>query len=129
MIMVDLYATDADFEAEVRILTRAEGGRRLPPQNYIRWDFGYAEDNPDEPTRHLSAMIYMIYPNFLDESGLPIPRGIPLVGTLAARMHILDRRTVGYHKGRIKIGIKFNCHEGTRIVARGEVTKLLAISD
>ncbi len=79
--MIDLYSTEPDFEAEITILTAEQGGRTNPPHNYIRWDFGYAEDNPPEPKRSLSANIYMIYPNFLDESGTPVQQGIPLSGT------------------------------------------------
>ena len=126
--MTDIYSTEADFEAEITILTSEQGGRMNPPYNYIRWDFGYAEDNPDEPKRNLSAEIYMIYPNFLDPNGLSIPSGISLEGTLRARMHILVREMVEYHRRRILVGTKFNCHEGSKIVARGVVTKLLAIS-
>ena len=126
--MIDLYSTDPDFEAEITILTAEQGGRTNPPHNYIRWDFGYAEDNPLEPTRNLSAKIYMIWPNFLGESGTPIPKGIPLSGTYQVRMHILVKEMLEYHRGRLSVGAKFNCHEGSRIVARGTVTRLCAVS-
>jgi hypothetical protein len=126
--MFDLYSSEPDFEAEITILTKEQGGRTNPPHNYIRWDFGYAEDNPLEPKRSLSANIYMIYPNFLDKNGAPIPKGIPLSGTFQARMHILVKDMVEYHRKRLSVGTKFNCHEGSRIVARGTVTSLCAAS-
>lgn len=126
--MIDLYSTKPDFEAEITILTTEQGGRTNPPHNYIRWDFGYAEDNPLEPERNLSATIYMIYPNFLDEDGVPIPKGIPLIGTYKARMHIVVREMLEYHRSRLSVGTKFNCHEGRRIVARGTVKRLCAVS-
>ncbi|EAQ44817.1 hypothetical protein MED193_21946 [Roseobacter sp. MED193] len=126
--MIDLYSAEPDFEAEITILRVEEGGRTVPPHNYIRWDFGYAEDNPLEPRRNLSANIYMIYPNFLNEDGVPIPKGVPLNGTYNAYMHILVRDMVDYHQSRLSVGTNFNCHEGSRIVARGTVTKLRAIS-
>lgn len=126
--MNDLYSTAPDFEAEITILEADQGGRTTPPHNYIRWDFGYAEDNPFELSRSLSADIYMIYPNFLDESGTPIPKGIPLTGTYQAHMHILIKEMVEYHRGRLAVGAKFNCYEGSRIVARGTVTRLRAVS-
>jgi len=44
--MTDLYLTESHFEAEIPILTEEQRGRKTPPYNYIRWDFGYAEDNP-----------------------------------------------------------------------------------
>lgn len=126
--MTNLYLREPDFEAEIAILTEEQGGRKMPPFNYIRWDFGYAEDNPLEPKRNLDAQIYMIWPNFLDDDGTPIEKGIPLIGTYNARMHILVREMMDYHRKRILVGLKFNCHEGARIVARGVVTKLRAIS-
>ncbi|WP_283967502.1 hypothetical protein [Tritonibacter sp. AK171] len=126
--MTDLYLTEPDFEAEITILTEEQRGRQAPPHNYIRWDFGYAEDNPLEPERNLDAEIYMIWPNFLDTEGTPIQKGIPLVGTYKAWMHILAREMVCYHRKRISAGLKFNCYEGGQIVARGVVTELRAIS-
>ncbi|MEX0320185.1 MAG: hypothetical protein AB3N21_19690 [Ruegeria sp.] len=117
---IELYSEPADFEAEIAILSSDQGGRNLPVHNFIRWDFGYAEDaSPKE--------IYMIYPKFLDKDGLPIPEGISLDGTLMARMHIVVRETTDYHRARISVGTRFNCHEGGRVVARGIVTKLLAL--
>lgn len=126
--MSDFYSTEPDFEAEITIPTVEHSGRTNPPQNFIRWDFGYAEDNPLEPEHNLSATIYMIYPNFLDEDGTPIPKGIPLRGTYKARMHIVVKEMKEFHRSRLSVGVKFNCHEGSRIVARGVVTKLCAIS-
>ncbi|NIZ15723.1 hypothetical protein [Phaeobacter sp. HF9A] len=126
--MTDLYLTEADFEAEITILSAEQRGRKTPPQNNIRWDFGYVEDNPPEPERNLGAEIYMIWPNFLDADGTPIEKGIPLIGTYKARMHILEKEMMDFHRKRISVGLKFNCHEGARIVARGVVTKLRAIS-
>jgi translation elongation factor EF-Tu-like GTPase len=126
--MTDLYSTEPDFEAEITILTEEERGRQTPPHNYIRWDFGYADDNPLEPERNLDKEIYMIWPNFLDDDGTPIQKGIPLIGTYKARMHILVKEMMDYHRKRISVGLKFNCHEGARIMARGVVTKLRAIS-
>lgn len=126
--MTNLYATEPDFEAEITILTAEQGGRVNPPHNYIRWDFGYVEDNPLETKRNLPANIYMIYPNFLDEGGIPVPKGMPLDGTYKARMHILNKEMVEYHRGRLTVGTNFNCHEGSKIVARGTVTRLCAVS-
>lgn len=126
--MIDLYSTEPDFEAKITILTSEQGGRVRPPYNYIRWDFGYAEDNRMEPKHNQQANIYMIHPNFLDESGIPVSKDIPLIGTYQVRMHIVVKEMVEYHRSRLSVGTKFNCHEGSRIVARGTVTKLCAIS-
>jgi len=43
-------------------------------------------------------------------------------------MFIVVREMVEFHKQHISVGGKFNCHEGSRVVARGIVTKLLALS-
>lgn len=119
--MMDIYSNQADFEAEITILTAAEGGRNRPPQNYIRWDLGY-------PDRTTADPIYMIWPVFLDQFGDPVPRGVPIEGTISAQMFIVVREMVEFHKQHISVGGKFNCHEGSRVVARGIVTKLLALS-
>ncbi len=126
--MIDFYSTEPDFEAEITILSTDQGGRINPPHNYIRWDFGYAEDNPLEPDRNFSGTIYMIYPCFLDADGAPIAKGIPLIGTYKAHMRIVVKEMVEYHQSRLSVGTQFNCHEGSRIVARGTVSRLQAIS-
>jgi hypothetical protein len=118
--MTDIYSTEADFEAEITILTPEQDGRNYPPHNYIRWDLGYTDRKPDDP-------IYMIWPVFLDGRGSPIPKGVPIEGVLVARMHILVKETLSFHRLRLLVGTEFNCHEGPRVVARGKVTKLLAL--
>ena len=125
--MDKLFSTEPDFEAKITIPTIAESGRKYSPQNQIRWDFGYAEDNPLELERNLSATIYMIYANYLDENDAPIAKRVPLSGTYKAYMHIVVREMVPYHRSRLAVGTEFNCHEGSRIVARGVVTRLCAV--
>ncbi|MEM9717011.1 MAG: hypothetical protein AAF826_10895 [Pseudomonadota bacterium] len=120
--MTDIYSRVPHFEAEVKILTPEEGGRNLPPYNYIRWDFGYADKSSTDP-------IYMIYPNFLGGDGQPIAKGVPLHGIFTTRMHIVADCSVIFHKSRISIGTEFNCHEGRHVVATGVVTRLLALKD
>ena len=118
--MTDIYLTEADFEAEITLLTPEQGGRTQPLYNYIRWDLGYMDKRPDDP-------IYMIWPNFLDEQGSPIPKGVPIEGRMIAKMHILVKEMVGFHRQRLLVGTEFNCHEGSGVVAKGIVTKLLAL--
>jgi len=81
---------------------------------------------PDEDD--LSEGLYMIHPTFLDQNAIPLPRDQPLSGTLSARMVIIAREMVGYHRQRISVGTRFNCHEGSRIVGTGAVTKFLALT-
>lgn len=126
---MDIYEEEPDFEAEITILREDQGGRKTPPDNYIRWDFCYAEDNPLESEQNLSAPLYMIHPNFLDDEKKPISKGIPLHGTKRANMHIVVRKMVKHHQDRLRVGTKFNCHEGRKIVARGTVTRLRKITE
>jgi len=118
-MMSEPYA-NPDFEARITILTADQGGRQQPPHNYIRWDLGYA--NAEDPNA-----LYMIWPVFLDEQGQPIAKGIPLVGTYTAHMHIVVQEMLPFHKTQIAVGTRFNCHEGSHVVATGEVTRLLAL--
>lgn len=126
--MSNLYTTEPDFEAEITILTAEQGGRSVPPRNYIRWDFGYAEDSLLGFRCNHSMNIYGIHPNFLDDNGKPNPQDIPLVGTFLVRMHIVVKDMVEYHRKRLSVGTKVNCHGGARIVAKGTVTRLRACS-
>jgi hypothetical protein len=112
-----------DFEARIRIFTLADGGR-TPPHNGIKWDFAYEESgvNPDA--------LYMIWPRFVDEAGSPLSEDLPLSpgAPLRAFMYIVvDEMRETIHRERLRIGAKFYCHEGSRRVASGEVTALLAL--
>jgi hypothetical protein len=63
----------------VTIFSEAEGGRRTPPHNGVRRDFGYAKDNA-------SGEIYCIWPDFFAREDrqyletIPLPIGVPLFG-------------------------------------------------
>jgi hypothetical protein len=117
-----LYAHD-DFEATVRIFTAAEGGRRAPPYNGIRWDFAYADDAPAE-------WLFMIWPDFFGADGRSLPTDQPLpVGVeLSARMYVVDdEMRAEMHRGRIAPGVRFYCHEGSRRMAEGVVTRITGL--
>ncbi len=112
-----LHDRDPDFEAEIRVLTEAEGGGRTPPLQGIRWDFRYAGDDPGD-------QVYMIHPWFLDVDGDPLQVGAPLSGTLKAGMFVVVRDMLPVHKSRLSIGTRFFCVEGRRACAPGTVTRL-----
>jgi hypothetical protein len=120
-----LYPIADDFEAIIRILTEAEGGRKTPPFNGIRWDFSYvADDSTDQ--------LYMIWPDFFSPSGdsLPKDRPLPLSTELSARMTIVvDEMREQVHRARIKPGVEFYCHEGRKRVAVGRVTRITGLHD
>ncbi len=112
-----------DFEATIRIMTRAEGGRRSPPVNGIRWDFAYSDTQPPE-------MLYLIWPDFCDESGRSLSTDHPLpVGVeLRARMRIVsDEMRTEVHQARITVGTRFFCYEGDKCVAEGIVTRITGL--
>jgi translation elongation factor EF-Tu-like GTPase len=115
-----LYSTD-DFEANIRIFSTAEGGRRSPVFNGIRWDFAYADQQP-------SDTLYMIWPDFLDDAGNSRSSDDPLpIGEeLPARMIIIaDEMREQVHRGRIAPGVCFFCHEGGKRVGQGVVTRII----
>lgn len=112
-----------DFEATIRILTEAEGGRKTSPFNGIRWDFSYAYDNSPN-------QLYMIWPDFYGPGGdsLPTDLQLPLGVELSARMTVVvDEMREQTHRARIKPGVEFYCHEGPRRVAIGRVTRITGL--
>lgn len=115
-----LYPHD-DFEATIRIYSAAEGGRRTPVLNGIRWDFAYAADEPP-------AALYMIWPDFYASASgqyLPADEPLPVGAELSARMLVvMDEMRAEVHRGRIAPGVRFFCHEGGRRVAEGVVTRI-----
>lgn len=112
-----------DFEAQIRILAPREGGRRSPPRNGIRWDFAYADDAG-------TPELFMIWPDFRRASGdswatdLPLPVGEPLLAALTVVNGVLR---AGLHRERIRPGVRFHCHEGPKVVAVGEVTRVTGL--
>lgn len=109
------------FEADITILPLGPDTRKTHPFNGIRWDFCLVEDL-DELGK--ARDISMIWPEFVDESGVSITAGVPLQGQLHALMHIIDPEKVEKHRQRLKIGSRFVCTEGPRPVAEGVVTSL-----
>src|SRR5689334_20520964 len=87
-----------DFEVRYRFFTADEGGRKSAPRQHIRWDFLYDGDDPQRDG------IYMIWPEFLDKAGNPLPEGeVPYLGS--AHMFILnDALRVQVHRQRIVVG-------------------------
>ena len=113
-----LYEREYDFEARITILSENEGGRSIPPSNGIRWDFRYAEDAEKEENS-----LFMIWPEFISDDGLLIPRGVALCGMYRARMYVVDpAMKEKVHNQRIKEGVEFYMVEGPLIVAKGIVT-------
>ena len=118
-----LYLIPDDFEATIRILTEAEGGRKTSPFNGLRWDFSYVADTATD-------QLYMIWPDFFSPSGdsLPKDQPLPLSTELTARMTVVvDEMREQVHRARIRPGVEFYCHEGPRRVAIGRVTQVTGL--
>ncbi len=114
-----------DFEAVIRIFSEAEGGRKTPPYNGIRWDFSYASDEG-------SNQLYMIWPDFFSSSGDSLVKDSPLpIGVeLSARMTVVnDEMRADVHRSRIVPGLEFYCHEGPKRVAIGRVTRITGLHE
>ena len=114
-----------DFEAVIVIFSTEQGGRLTPACNGIRWDFGYGNDPA-------GSEIYMIHPDFFDDHGSSIPSSQPLtVGVeLKARMTVgIDEMRARLHRSRIQVGTRFFCHEGSKRVAEGVVTRITGLFD
>lgn len=119
--MKRLYKHLDDFEATITIFTKEEGGRETPAFNGIRWDFLYAKNNPE-------GEMYMIWPEFIDKNGDAIEKDIPLIGTLSARMHIVNQEIKNIvHVSRMHVGTEFYCMEGPKKVGKGVITKITGL--
>jgi len=119
-----IYQQPDDFEAIIQIFSPEDGGRMTPPFNGIRWDFAYAGDHV--PTDGL----FMIWPDFFNEKGdsLPTDQPLPIGVGLRARMTVVvDEMRACLHRARISVGVAFYCHEGSKRVAAGTVTKITGL--
>lgn len=110
-----------DFEASIRFLSAEEGGRQSTyvPQQLYRSDFLYKDFSDD---------LFMIWPTFLSNDGIPIERGewVDTSKTLNAFMTIIDDKLrVSLHQKRLAPGVDFYLCEGGRVVAEGTVLRIL----
>lgn len=112
-----------DFVVRYRFLTAAEGGRVSAPRQHIRWDFLYQGDDPQRDG------IWVIWPEFIDATGNPLPEGpVPYEGV--AHMFILNPDMRDHvHRGRLAVGIKGYFVEGTKRVAECEVTEIIGLHE
>ncbi len=107
-----------DFEAEIRILSEREGGRRHPPSNGIRWDLRYF---------HQEDGASAVWPEFVDESGDMIPEGVPVTGRVKARMYVIHDEMREFHRQQARPGVGFFCVEGAKVCAAGIITRITGL--
>ena len=121
--MARIHKGPHDFEAMIRILRPAEGGRLTATFNGVRWDFAYAVNQPP-------GKLYVVYPDFCDAHGdsRPTDQALPVGIEIPARMVLLfDEMREKLHRARIREGVRFYCHEGGRRVAEGRITKVTGL--
>jgi hypothetical protein len=99
-------------EAIIRYLTTEEGGRRTPVGNGHRGQFHYEADGE---TPHDG---FQFFPDL--QPGEPLPLG----QAARARVWFPQDRWDDLHRHRIQVGMRFQIQEGSRVVGRGEVTKV-----
>ena len=110
-----------DFNVDYRLYSQSEGGRKVTFQ-HLRCDFLYDGDDPEVDG------LYMIYPEFLDESGNPIKTDVivPLEGRASMWIVVDEMRTI--HKERITVGTKGYFMEGSRRIGEVTVTEIVDIN-
>ncbi|CAN5550000.1 hypothetical protein BH11CYA1_BH11CYA1_43930 [soil metagenome] len=115
-----MVAIRYDFEASLRFLSAEEGGRKS-----ISIFQGY---RPDFRYKHGLEEGFMIWPSFLSVDSFPLDKGsvVDTSRQLKAFMTIIsDELRVSVHQKRLSPGVEFYLIEGSRIVADGQVVKIL----
>src|SRR5882672_7679658 len=110
-----------DFEAEVRFLTVAEGGRLGPPiQGMYRPDISYDGDP--------AGQVFMVWPWFFGENGEDLPEGTTIPPATRARFYIASDNARPVLRRRTREGLQFYLNEGRKRVAVCRVTKILSLN-
>ena len=102
------YAFPPDIEAEITFVPTDQGGRSKPAFSGYRPQFYYDRHDWDADQE---------YPDV--ESVLPGQTARALLRFLSPEAHV----------GRVQLGMEFEVREGTRLVARGRVTKILHLDE
>lgn len=116
----DILKHGPDFLVEYRFYTEEEGGRKSMPFQGYRSDFWY-EYREDQPQNEL----FMIWPEFLDDSGNLLPDEQPVAITGIAQMWIINPSYRPFHSDKIKEGLLAYLMEGNRKIASCKVIKIL----
>ncbi|RYD68284.1 MAG: DUF5077 domain-containing protein [Verrucomicrobiaceae bacterium] len=114
----ELFGREADFRVTYRLFTAEEGGRKTPAYQGIRWDICYAEDT--------SAKTRMVYPEFIDPDGFPVPNG-PFAPIGRADMFVLSPDMLSFHRQLIHSGTRGYFMEGSTRVGVWEVAQVLGL--
>jgi hypothetical protein len=119
----DQLGHPADFKVHYRFFEESEGGRKILPCQGYRSDFWYY--TPDNTFPH---QVYMIWPEFLDNSGLVIiDKAIEIPRQGNALMWVIDPKRRSFHYKYIIKGLKGFFMEGQRKVAGCEVIEVIGL--
>jgi hypothetical protein len=112
-----------DFIVRYRLYTPSEGGRKVTYQ-HLRCDFMYEGDDPSIDG------IYMIHPEFLDESGNPVDEdvSIPLTGRATMWILLPEMRTM-VHRQRAEVGVRGHFMEGSRKIGDVEIEEIVGLHE
>lgn len=118
----ELRKQPEDFIVRYKLYPHSDGGRKVTYQ-HLRCDFSYEDEDP------AVEGIYMIHPEFLDESGVPIAADVPVPLEGDASMWILVPKMRGkVHQEKITVGTKGYFMEGSRKIGEIEVTSVVGLN-
>jgi hypothetical protein len=112
----------ADFRVKYIFYNQEQGGRKQLPFQGFRPDFWY------EHEQHKTGSLFMIWPEFEDESGNVILENmVPVPKTGTALMWVVaDERRI-YHRDKIKVGTIGYFREGPNSTAMCEVIEIIGL--
>ena len=111
-----------DFQVSYRLFSAEEGGRKTPHFQGIRWDFSYE----DETVGKL-RQVFLIWPEFVSDSGEMLPEDEPMPKQGLADMFIVNPAFRTFHSQHIKVGVRGYFREGPHKIGLCEVIKILAL--
>src|SRR5262249_24307456 len=114
---------EPDFRVRYMWLPPAADGLVQRPHQHLRCDFAYAGDDIGK------TGVYMIWPEFEDALGRPIPEGAEVPASGTATMWIVSREEFeDYHRERVRPGVRGFFMVGARRIAEVEVIEVLHLS-
>lgn len=73
--------------------------------------------------------IYMIHPEFLDESGKPVSDGVSVPLSGIASMWILSPDMRDFHRSKVRVGTRAHLMEGARKIGDLEVKVIVGLHE
>jgi hypothetical protein len=119
MSYLERFGRSPDFRVRYQWLPQDDAEVRQRPFQHIRCDFSYEGDDIQR------TGIYMIWPEFEDLSGQPIPESGPVPESGTATMWIINNELRDeVHRQKVKPGARGYFMVGARRIAEVEVTEV-----